>query len=134
MKLYDHRAHPLGRDRVLALRARARGGKSKELGETAVGGASAAYHPSRSRTRLSPVDRERLWPEGTMHARFAVVVVSGLFAGCDSNSQPTFGDTGLPKNCRAIITFNIEGWRARTYKAEDALESINRNCGRNGYS
>lgn len=29
--------------------------------------------------------------------------------GCDSNSKPTYGEeTGLPKNCRAIVQQNID--------------------------
>ena len=64
-----------------------------------------------------------------------------LVSGCDQvqnafdpNSKPTYGNTGLPKNCRAIVGANIEGWRSKQYTAEEALNSINRNCGINGYS
>ena len=51
----------------------------------------------------------------------------------DSNSYPTYGSTGLPKNCRAIIQANIDGVNSRQFAAEDALNSIGRNCGRYGY-
>lgn len=51
----------------------------------------------------------------------------------DSNSAPTYGPTGLPKNCRAIIQANIDGVNAGQFPAEDALNSISRNCGRYGY-
>ena len=52
----------------------------------------------------------------------------------DSNSKLRYGDTGLPKNCRAIIKANYEGWYLKNYTAEEALGSINRNCGEFGYS
>jgi hypothetical protein len=43
-------------------------------------------------------------------------------------------ETGLPKNCRAIIVENIDAWRNGIYSAEDTLGSIDRNCGRVGHS
>ncbi len=52
----------------------------------------------------------------------------------DSNSRLMYGDTGLPKNCRAIIASNITAFQNNEYSAEDTLESINRNCGAEGYS
>lgn len=52
----------------------------------------------------------------------------------DSNSKLVYSDNGSPKNCRAIITENIRAWRNRQYRAEDVLESIDRNCGEYGYS
>lgn len=52
----------------------------------------------------------------------------------DTNLTLVYGDTGYPKNCRAIITDNIEGVNRGDYTPEEALGSINRNCGRNGYS
>lgn len=64
---------------------------------------------------------------------FVLLFSCGL-AGCDSNSKPTYGDTGLPKNCRAIIQANIDGWRAGQYSCADAMASIERDCGANGYS
>lgn len=50
-----------------------------------------------------------------------------------TNQYPTYGTTGAPKNCRALIAANIEGYTFGTYSAEEALDSINRNCGRSGY-
>ncbi len=52
----------------------------------------------------------------------------------DPNARVIYGDTGLPKNCRAIIKVNYEGWQTKDYTAEGALDSINRNCGEFGYS
>lgn len=65
---------------------------------------------------------------------FLVLPLAAALSGCDPNSQPTYGDTGLPKNCRALIQANIDGWRGGQYSAPDALDSIERNCGANGYS
>lgn len=61
-------------------------------------------------------------------------------AGCGesakelSNTELMYGNTGLPKNCRAIIKVNIDAWRAGSYTAEEVLGSIDRNCGEFGYS
>jgi hypothetical protein len=52
----------------------------------------------------------------------------------DPNRKFVYGDTGLPKNCRAIISENIEAYRSELYPAEDIIESIDRNCGAFGYS
>jgi hypothetical protein len=63
---------------------------------------------------------------------------AGVFAGWlflgDTNRAPTYGPTGLPKNCRAIVASNVDGWKAKTYTPEGALNSIDRNCGMFGYS
>ncbi len=48
------------------------------------------------------------------------------------NQHEVYGDTGNPKNCRALIAKNIEGFDSEDYTAEEALYSIDRNCGRNG--
>jgi len=52
----------------------------------------------------------------------------------DPNKTLIYGDTGLPRNCRAIIAANINGWQYGEYTAEEALGSIERNCGAYGYS
>jgi hypothetical protein len=71
-----------------------------------------------------------------MRLGMSLVLVSdaALFAGCDPNAKPTFGKTWLPKNCRAIIQANIDGWRAKQFSAAEALGSIERNCRAYGYS
>ena len=63
-----------------------------------------------------------------------VASIAAVTACSDRNAEPTFGETGLPKNCRAIITANIAGWRSGAYSPEEALESIDRNCGAEGHS
>jgi hypothetical protein len=62
------------------------------------------------------------------------VVIGYLIFGVDPNAKLKYGDTGMPKNCRAIIKDNYEGWYLKNYSAEEALDSINRNCGESGYS
>lgn len=52
----------------------------------------------------------------------------------DGNTKLEYGDSGFPKNCRAIIKSNIDGVRLGTYSTEEALSSIDRNCGEFGYS
>ena len=57
-----------------------------------------------------------------------------VFHSEDTNSKLIYGNTGLPKNCRAIVKENYEGWYLKEYTAEEALDSINRNCGEFGFS
>jgi hypothetical protein len=52
----------------------------------------------------------------------------------DQNAKPTYGSSGLPKNCRAVIQANIDGFNSHQFSAADALDSIGRNCGRYGYA
>ena len=49
------------------------------------------------------------------------------------NQSLKYGKTGLPKNCRALITENLTGIANKKYSTEDALDSISRNCGPNGF-
>ena len=70
----------------------------------------------------------------------ALVFIIGVFVGMiylgekDLNKELMYGKTGLPKNCRAIIRENYIGWQLDDYTPEEALDSINRNCGEFGYS
>ena len=64
-----------------------------------------------------------------------VLILAAYFVGYHlgiGNQQAKYGHSGLPKNCRALITENIRGVAGKTYSAEDALNSIDRNCGLNG--
>ena len=78
-----------------------------------------------------------------------LVVVLSLIAitACSSedyNSKAIYGDTGLPKNCRAIVQANIDMYKQVAYSdssyaqklraADDAMQSLERNCGSNGKS
>lgn len=49
------------------------------------------------------------------------------------NQKPKYGSSGYPKNCRALITDNLRGFENHSYTAEEALYSIERNCGPSGY-
>lgn len=48
------------------------------------------------------------------------------------NQVGRYGDYGDPKNCRALIAENIDGYKSGEFTPEDALASIDRNCGRFG--
>ena len=52
----------------------------------------------------------------------------------DYNSSLMYGNSGSPKNCRAIITENIKAYKNNEFSADDIMASIYRNCGANGYS
>ena len=71
-----------------------------------------------------------------------VVICAAVFFGAhtwgnlwrDPNEFPTFGDSGLPKNCKAIIQRNLDDWHSGAYTADAVLNSIERNCSVIGYS
>lgn len=70
---------------------------------------------------------------------FIVGLVLGALAGWhfadkDTNKAPVYGDYGLPRNCRAIVEANVKGYNEGRFTPVEALGSINRNCGSNGYS
>lgn len=39
-----------------------------------------------------------------------------------------YGESGFPKNCRALIKENVDGYKNKTYTAEEIIDSIDRNC------
>jgi hypothetical protein len=67
-----------------------------------------------------------------------VVAVAAFWVGRssaeDPNAKPTYGVTGLPKNCRAIVQVNVDAFRAKTYSTEEIIGSLERNCGALGHS
>ncbi|KAB7765376.1 hypothetical protein CEK68_11795 [Xanthomonas sp. LMG 12461] len=67
-------------------------------------------------------------------ACLAAAGLAGCSNFCDPNSRDTYGDTGLPKNCRAIVQANIDGYRSGQFTAQEAMSSLERNCGAHGYS
>lgn len=67
--------------------------------------------------------------------KYSTILLIIMLTGCSKpNSKPTYGDTGLPKNCRAIVQNAVDQWRAGRYSSEDTMASLERNCGENGYS
>lgn len=62
------------------------------------------------------------------------VAVGWAAAPGNPNKEATYGKSGLPKNCRALVQANIDGLRSRAYTVEEALASLERNCGRHGYN
>ncbi len=68
-------------------------------------------------------------------ARFCAAIAILGVVGCDPNSKPTYGEeTGLPKNCRAIVQANIDSYHAKEYSPDMIMASLERNCGAGGYS
>lgn len=94
-----------------------------------------------------------------------IAITALLLTACDRpNSKPTYGDTGLPKNCRAIIATNVhayneianklrhfdnltlgdnsyqtlqdtkEYYQQQLTEIQGIMDSIDRNCGADGYS
>lgn len=67
---------------------------------------------------------------------FGLLAATAAFTACrgDQNAKPTYRETGLPKNCRAIIQTNIDAYHAKQCAADEIMDSLERNCGANGYS
>ena len=57
-----------------------------------------------------------------------------FLVGCDPNSQPKFGDSGLPKNCRAYVQVAVDSYRSKRYTADEVMDGLERNCGAQGHS
>lgn len=77
--------------------------------------------------------------------KYIIIPMTLILAGCgDPNSKATYGDTGLPKNCRAVIQANISEYKKIRSGGQDyelqmneidgVMESIDRNCGEYGYA
>lgn len=73
-----------------------------------------------------------------MKATLLSVAAAIALFGCgkfgDPNERAVYAESGLPVNCRALIGENIKGWRSGHYKPQEALDSIDRNCGADGYN
>ena len=52
----------------------------------------------------------------------------------DPNKKPIYGETGIPRNCRAYVQMVINDYRSRKYSADESFNGLERNCGANGYS
>jgi len=61
-------------------------------------------------------------------------VIFGCSNSDDNDLQKFNPTTGNPINCRAFVQFAINEYRKGTYSADDTFESMERNCGANGYS
>jgi len=69
--------------------------------------------------------------------RFGFLLAIVALSGCDymdPNSEPKYGETGLPKNCRAYVQVAIDGFRNGTYTATQSMDGLERNCGKSGIS
>lgn len=69
----------------------------------------------------------------------ALIFLSGCSPFGDPNAEPTYGETGLPANCRAYVQSVIDTHRQAAKKNDvramnEAIDGLERNCGRYGYS
>ena len=76
------------------------------------------------------IEKNNLW--GALLVGALIGYMLGYHFGI-GNQSSKYGDTGFPKNCRALISDNLRGYFYGTYTADEALNSIDRNCGPNGY-
>lgn len=70
-----------------------------------------------------------------MKRKLILIVISLspiLACSHDSNSEPKYGETALPSNCRSYIQVSVDAWRAGEYDAEETMNAIERNCGMYG--
>lgn len=74
-----------------------------------------------------------------------LICTTFIFVGCsDPNSKPTYGESGLPKNCRALVQANIDMYKSLDKSHENyeeflveldgIMNSLERNCGTNGHA
>lgn len=74
-----------------------------------------------------------------------IILLAVVLLGCEKpNSKPSYGDTGLPKNCKAVIKANLEMYKKIRLSGDDyesqmididgVMDSIDRNCGEYGYA
>lgn len=63
-----------------------------------------------------------------------IVIAALLTLACSNNpnSEPKYGDSGLPSNCRSYIQVSVDAWRAGEYETEETMNAIERNCGTYG--
>ena len=69
----------------------------------------------------------------------AVLLLTGCNQLGDPNAEATYGESGLPANCRAYVQSVIDAHRQAASKNDmramkDAIDGLERNCGRNGHS
>lgn len=75
-----------------------------------------------------------------------IFLSSFVLIGCSEkpNSKANYGESGLPKNCRALVQANVDMYRKLDKSQENYLDfrvelegiidSLERNCGANGYN
>lgn len=65
----------------------------------------------------------------------AICAVTLTGCGQDDNAEPVYGkESGLPVNCRAYVQASIDGYRARQFSADAAMNGLERNCGLHGHA
>ena len=72
--------------------------------------------------------------------KYLLIILGLVIAFClgsltgDPNRNLKYGETGFPKNCRAIVYENYKSYQSKEYTPDEVMESINRNCGQFGIS
>jgi len=69
-----------------------------------------------------------------MRSRIIAIPCLLLLGACDPNAKAEYGDSGMPKNCRAYVQSTIDGYKAKRYTADEAMTGLERNCGEHGSS
>lgn len=69
---------------------------------------------------------------------FATTACDVVKSRLDPNGKPSYGDTGLAKNCRAYVQEVINGHRIALLKNDvkkmrDQIDGLERNCGSEGW-
>lgn len=70
--------------------------------------------------------------------RVVWLVLSIALSGCvvsDDNDSAVYGkESGLPINCRAYVQTVIDGYRSKQFTADESMNGLERNCGKNGHA
>lgn len=67
-------------------------------------------------------------------AMIFVSFAAGYAVADKKEVDPTYGPTGLPKNCIAIVQENVDMFRKGRANPIDTIDAIERHCGKYGYS
>lgn len=72
--------------------------------------------------------------QGGDHEKILLLLAVISISACssDPNSEPKYGDSGLPSNYRSYIQVSVDAWRAGEYETEEIMNALERNCGTNG--
>lgn len=72
---------------------------------------------------------------GFLSGVVVAVVVASYTSYFDDNKEARYGKSyGLPENCRAYVQAAVDGYRNKTYTADEAMTGLERNCGAYGHT
>lgn len=73
-----------------------------------------------------------------MKKSFVVILcLVAMVSACgskDPNAKAEYGESGLPKNCRAYVQTAINDYKAKKYSPDEIMAGLERNCGEHGIS